>query len=156
MRRLGVVLLTAIATASVVLSAGCSKPKAADLCSLIQTGELPGQLEEGFPKPGDGEDKACRWETSDGTSLRTDLMAYGQASALGEVWNASPRTIADREVYVAARGFTEPGGPVIECSSVTQHDKDALRMTLAVDEPRGDLCAELTTLLEKALPRLTS
>jgi hypothetical protein len=29
----------------------------------------------------------------------------------------------------------------------------AMRISLGVDEPRGDLCAELGTLLEKVVPR---
>jgi hypothetical protein len=127
-----------------------------DMCRLVESGELGAPLRAGFPKPGDDGDAACRWETERDDSLRIDLVEHLEPRFLGEQWKVSPRRIADREVYVAARGFTEPGGggEVLECSAGVAQGDDTVRITLGVDEPRGDLCAELTGLLKKVIPRL--
>lgn len=152
-------ITTALFTVLLLTATGCSGDAKSlgdlDLCGLVDPGDLPGELSPGFPRPGaEDEDQACRWETTADTELRMDVITYGQASALGEHWGAQPRSIGGRDVYIDARGFTEPGGPVVECSTATQHDKDTLRMTLAVDEPRGDLCAELTTIATLVIDRL--
>jgi hypothetical protein len=148
---------TTLLVIAALLLTSCSSDDAAadprDMCRLVESGELGSPLREGFPKPGDAE---CRWETERDDSLRIDLMEHLEPRFLGEQWEASPRRIADRDVYVTARGFTEPGGQgdVLECSAGVAQGDDTVRITLGVDEPRGDLCAELTALLEKVVPRL--
>jgi hypothetical protein len=128
---------------------------ALDLCGLVRDGDLPAgeQLADGFPKA--GED-SCTWETGQGSSLRVSLWKDLSATALGEQWKVSPRRIADRDVYLRPTGFTEPGGPVIECSAGLQYGSDLLRLRFEVEEPRGDLCAQFVPVVEKIAGRLPS